>query len=105
MVASLSDTPTICGAGHFAALADGIGHFAGLAQTNPDAAVLVADDDQRAEIEPASAFDHFGGAVDEHDLLGQFLPGLRVEWSVPAPAGCAGRDLARARRAARRPLV
>ena len=55
----------------FAALADGVGHFAGLAEADADLAAAVADDDQGAEIEAASAFDDLGGAVDEHDLLGQ----------------------------------
>ena len=66
-------------AGHFAALANGIRHFPGLAQTHAHAAVLVADNDQRAEIKAASAFDDLGGAIDEHNLLGQFLPGLLVK--------------------------
>ena len=38
-----------------------------------DAPSLVAHDDERAEIEPASAFDDFRGAVDEDDLFDQFL--------------------------------
>ena len=65
-------------AGQFAAFANGIRHFAGFAQAHADAALLVAHDNQRAEIETASAFDDFGGAVDEDDLLDQFFTALRV---------------------------
>src|ERR1039458_1873197 len=65
-------------AGHLTALANGIRHFAGLPQTNPHAAVLVANHDQRTKIETASAFDDLGRAVNEYDLLGQFIPGLLV---------------------------
>ena len=82
-----------------AALADGIGHFAGFAKADADAALLVAHDHQRAEIESATAFDHFGGAVDEDDLLGQFLgsPGLS---NAESPAASAT-DLLPARRTGR----
>src|SRR5262245_28185137 len=60
-------------AGEFAAFANGIGHFAGFAEANPHFAALVTDDDERAEIEAAPAFDDFGGAVDEDHLLDEFL--------------------------------
>ena len=66
-------------AGHFAALANCIRHFAGLAQTNSHSTVLVANNDQCAEVKTASAFDDFGGTIDEDDLLGELLPGLLVE--------------------------
>ena len=92
-------------AGHFAALANGIRHFAGLAQADAHAAVLVADDDQRAEIEAASAFDDFGGAIDEHDLLGQLLPGLLVERGLGLRPACAARGPVRVQGGVRRSLL
>ena len=61
------------GAGHLAALADRIGDLAGFAEANAHAAAFVAHDYQGAEIKTASAFDDLGGAIDEDDLLGQFL--------------------------------
>ena len=61
------------GAGQFATLADSVRDFTGFAQTHADFAALVAHDDQGTEIEPAAAFDDFGGAIDEHDFLGQLL--------------------------------
>src|SRR2546427_7669655 len=54
--------------GDVAAFANGVRHFAGLAQTEPDAAVLVPGDDQRAEAETASAFHHLGGTIDVNHL-------------------------------------
>jgi hypothetical protein len=64
------------GAGHFAAFANGIGNFAGLAKANSHFATFVADDHQRAEIKTTPALYHFRGAIDEHDLLGEFFPRL-----------------------------
>ncbi len=61
------------GAGEFAAATDRVRHFTGLAETDTDAALFVAHDHQRAEIETASAFDDLGGTVDEDNLLDQFL--------------------------------
>src|SRR6266498_2655973 len=55
--------------GDFATLADGVGHFPALAQPDADPAPFIAHDDQGAKAEPASALDHFGGAIDEHDFL------------------------------------
>ena len=49
--------------------------------------MLVANDNERTEIEAASAFDDFGRAIDEDHLLNQFLPGLRVvSWFWLRPA-------------------
>jgi hypothetical protein len=81
--------------GHFAPFADGIGDFAGLAEANTDAATLIAHHDEGAEIKTAPAFDDFGGAIDEDDLLDEFLAliairtlfGLRT--TAPAAAGTA----------------
>src|SRR5436190_2220122 len=61
------------GFGDFAAFADGVGDFAGLAETDANPALAIADNDERAKAEPAAAFDDFGGAIDKNDLLGQFL--------------------------------
>ncbi len=82
--------------GYFAAFTNGIRHFPSLAQPNSHAAVLVANDDERTEIETSSAFNDFGGAIDEDHLLGQLLPGLLVEGrfrlrpAAPAAARSAG---------------
>src|ERR1044071_3065776 len=59
------------GFGDFTSFSDGIGDLAGFAKTNPNAALLVTGDYQSAKAETASAFDHFGGAIDENDLLRQ----------------------------------
>ena len=61
------------GARGFAAFADGIGDFASFAETDANAATLVANNNERAEIKSPSTFDHFGRAVDKNDLFSQFL--------------------------------
>ena len=45
-------------------LADRLGNFAGLAVAEADAALLVADDDERGEAEALAALHHLGDAVD-----------------------------------------
>jgi hypothetical protein len=50
-------------------LADRFRHFARLAVTEADAALLVADDNERGEAEAASALHHFGDAVDVDELV------------------------------------
>ena len=50
-------------------LADRLRHLARLAVAEADAALLVADHDQRREAEPAAALDHLGHAVDVHELV------------------------------------
>ena len=65
-------------AGQLAAFANGVRHFAGLAQANAHAAAFVAHHNERAEIKAASALDHLGGAIDEHNLLGQLLGRLSL---------------------------
>ena len=57
----------------FATAANGIGHFAGFAQGIAHATALVTHDHEGAEIEPASAFHHFGRTIDEDNLLHQFF--------------------------------
>ena len=73
-------------AGQFAAAADRVRDFAGLAEANAHAAVFVAHDHERAEIETASALDDFGGAVDEHDLLDQLLGRAAVKRLTSGPS-------------------
>jgi hypothetical protein len=59
--------------GEFATTTNRIRDFGRLTQGISHASAAVTDDHQRAEIETASAFDDFGGAIDEDDLLGQFF--------------------------------
>jgi hypothetical protein len=61
-------------AGEFAAATNGVRDFRRLAERDADFALFVADDDERAEIETASALDDFRGAVDEHHLLDNSSP-------------------------------
>src|SRR3954469_14830060 len=55
--------------GGFGRFADRFRHFARLAVAEPDPALLVADDHQRGEAEPAATLDHLGDAVDVHELV------------------------------------
>ena len=73
--------------GHFAALADGFGNFDGFAQANADMALFVTGDDQRAKAEAASAFDDFGGAIDENNFLAQLGAAGLFERAVGAAFG------------------
>src|SRR6266567_2614216 len=59
------------GFGNFASFANGVGDLAGFAQANPNAALLVAGNYQRAKAEAAPAFDYFGRAIDENDFFRQ----------------------------------
>jgi hypothetical protein len=60
-------------AGNFATFADSVGDFASFTQAHTDPATFVANDNQRAKIETASAFDNLGGTVDEDHLFDKFL--------------------------------
>ena len=51
------------------ALADRLGHFARLADREADAALAVADDDERLEAEALAALDDLRDAVDADDGL------------------------------------
>src|SRR5215210_4129733 len=51
------------------ALPDGLGHLARLAEPGADDAVLVTDDDDRAEAEPPAALDDLGHSIDLDDAL------------------------------------
>ena len=53
-------------------LADRLRHLAGLAVAEADAALLVADDDQRREAEAPAALHHFGDAVDVDQPVDEF---------------------------------
>jgi hypothetical protein len=64
--------------GTLGCLADGFRHFARLAGAVADAAFLVTHDNQGSEGETASAFDHFGDAVDGNELVGQLIAGFAV---------------------------
>src|ERR1700736_1619181 len=57
-------------------LADRLGHFARLAVAEADPALLVADNDERREAEPAAALDHLGDAVDVHELVDELAVAL-----------------------------
>jgi len=80
------------GAGDFAAFANGVGDFTGFAEADTDTPVFVTDNDEGTKIETASAFDDFGGAVDEHDFFDEFLAGLGIErrFGLRASAPSAG---------------
>src|SRR5205085_9009822 len=58
--------------------ADRLRHLVRLAHTETDVAVTVADHDERAEAEAASALDHLGHAVDGDDLFLE-LETLRID--------------------------
>jgi len=77
------------GARSLATFANGVGHFTRFAQTDANLAQLVAGNYQGAEAESATALHDLGRAVDEHDLLGQFMAG-GVELGFAA-AGAAAR--------------
>jgi len=53
--------------------ANGVRYFTRLPQANPNPALTVTHDHERAEIEAPSTLDHLGGTIDENDLLGEFL--------------------------------
>src|SRR5439155_25350309 len=53
-------------------LADRFGHLARLARTVADAALAVADDDDRGKAKAAPALNDLGDAVDADELFGEF---------------------------------
>ncbi len=55
--------------GGFRRLADGLRNFPRLAVTEADAALLVANDDQRCETEAPATLDHLGDAIDVDELV------------------------------------
>ena len=83
--------------GGFRRLADRFRHFARLAVAEADAALLVADDDERGKAEAASALHHLGDAVDVNELVDELdraLPAVRDRGWVPVPWSCLGLALA-----------
>ena len=68
--------------GRLGRLADRFRHFARLAMAEADAALLVADDDERGEAEALAALHHLGDAVDVHELVDE----LAVALLAPAAA-------------------
>ena len=55
--------------GGFRCLADGFRHFACLAVAEANAALLVADDDERGKAETTAALHHFRDAVNMNELV------------------------------------
>ena len=60
----------------FHGLLDGYRHFAGLAATEANLAVTVANDGQRSETEDTATLYHLGHAVDLYQLLLEIALGL-----------------------------
>ncbi|MNT59287.1 hypothetical protein D3C72_1967870 [compost metagenome] len=58
--------------GLFGGLADRLGNFTGLAVTETNAALLVADDNQGGEAEATATLDHLGHAVDVDQAIDEF---------------------------------
>ena len=59
-----------------ARLTDRLRHFVGLPMTYADTPLPISDDDDRAEAEATSTFDHFRDAVDGDDVLIEILLAL-----------------------------
>jgi hypothetical protein len=50
--------------------------------------LAITSDDKSAEAEAPSAFDYFGGAIDENDLFNQVIPpGISIRVGTPATSG------------------
>ena len=79
--------------GRFRRLADRFRHFARLAVAEADAALLVADDDERGEAEPATALHHFRHAIDVDEAVDEFAVALLV-LAVAAAAAFTSRAIA-----------
>ena len=62
--------------GGFRRLADRFRHLARLAVAEADAALLIADDDERGEAEPAAALHHFRDAVDVDQAIHELAVAL-----------------------------
>src|SRR6202012_3390820 len=67
-------------------LADGFGDFPRLAMTEADAALLVADDDERRETEAPSALHNLRNAIDVDELVDEFVVALFAVTAIPASA-------------------
>src|SRR4029079_9749855 len=64
----------------------GLGHLARLAVTEADAALLVADDDERGEAEAPTALHHLGHAIDMHELVDKLAVALLAVSALRASA-------------------
>src|SRR6476660_2470294 len=64
--------------GSLGRLADRLRHLARLAVAEADAALLVADDDERGEAETPSALHHLGHAIDVHELVDELAVALAI---------------------------
>src|SRR5215217_1096117 len=69
-------------------LADRLRHLAGLAVAEADAALLVADDDERREAEAPAALHHLGDAVDVDEAVDEFAVARLVAVILAAAASC-----------------
>src|SRR6185312_13845122 len=65
-------------AGQCRALTDRFWDFIGLTQSDADAAIAIAHDDERAKAEAPPTLDHLGHAVDVDDLFSQLVLGIPV---------------------------
>jgi hypothetical protein len=59
--------------GFLHAFSNRLGNLAGFSQAAANVALTVADNDNRAETEPASTLDHFGNPVDVNNLVDQLI--------------------------------
>src|SRR5262249_56388363 len=64
--------------GGFGGLADRLRYLACLAVAKADAALLIADHDERGETEAASALHHLGHAIDMHELVDELAIALAL---------------------------
>ena len=65
-------------------LADRLGHLARLAMAETDAALLVADDDERGKAKALAALHHLGDAIDVNELVEKLVvPVIAVILAVP----------------------
>src|SRR5215207_10873789 len=74
--------------GRIRRLADRLRHLTGLAVTEADAALLVADDDERREAEAPAALHHLGDAVDVDEAVDEFAVARLVAVILAAAASC-----------------
>ena len=72
--------------GRLGRLADRLRHFARLAVAEADAALLVADDDERGEAEARAALHHLGDAVDVDELVDELAVALFAVAAFAVPA-------------------
>ena len=72
--------------GSFRRLANSFRNFARLAVTETDAALLVADNDQRGETKAPAALHHLGDAIDVDELVDELAVAVvAIPGGTPAP--------------------